>query len=253
MTSKAKWAFGSKLKVGELLVAELDGIGAPQLNREEIDVTSHDSVGAYEEVIMGIKRTGTIAVTGNLVAEDPGQTKLVELFESGELAAMSITLPERFAVWSFNAYVQAVNQGSYGINEKIAFNATLRVSGKPTLTYAGSGTGQAASTVFMVGDEIVSITGGEDDAYNVTLIFTAASTVASGSETATWADKTLIVALNDEAEYDVADIQALLQGANTGAPTGVTATEFAVSGPATAQDGTEWAGTVHLTGGAAAD
>lgn len=134
MASKAKWAFGSVLKVGTVAVAELDTIGSPQLSREEIGATSHDSEEGYEEVIMGIKRTGEIPIAGNLVSDDPGQTLLLEQFDSGELEAMTIELPDNLGSWSFSAYVKAINLGSLGINDKISFNATLRISGKPELT-----------------------------------------------------------------------------------------------------------------------
>lgn len=139
MATEAKWALGSVLAVNGVDVAELVTIGTPQLDRDEEDVTNHDSPDAYEEMIMTLKRTGTVAVSGNYIAGNAGQLALATLYDSGVLTPMTITLPNGLAVWSFSAYVKGIRPTGDLTNGKIEFSATLRPSGKCELLEQMSG------------------------------------------------------------------------------------------------------------------
>lgn len=130
--TKAQWAHGTQLTVDEVKVAELQSIGTPQLTRDEEDVTNHDSPGGHEEFIMTSMRSGTLPISGNFVAEDPGQQKVISLFKSAERVPMSIELPNGIAKWQFEGLVQALNMGELA-NGKVPFNASIRVSGMPKL------------------------------------------------------------------------------------------------------------------------
>lgn len=130
--TRAKWAHGTQLTVDGVKVAELQNIGTPQLTRDEEDVTNHDSPGGHEEFIMTVMRSGTLPISGNFVAEDPGQQKVISLFKSAERVPMSIKLPDDIAEWTFEGLVQALNMGELA-KGKIPFNASIRVSGMPKL------------------------------------------------------------------------------------------------------------------------
>jgi hypothetical protein len=55
-------------------------------------------------------------------------------FESGTEAAYSIDFPTALkAKWEFNAIVTAFSTGAE-LKDNVSFEATLKVSGKPTLT-----------------------------------------------------------------------------------------------------------------------
>ena len=81
----------------------------------------------------GFKDGGEVPVGGFLNGADDGQDELYTLLESGTVTPMSIVFPQAIGkTWSFNAFVKEFTTEA-DIDGAIEFNATLRVSGKPTL------------------------------------------------------------------------------------------------------------------------
>jgi predicted secreted protein len=142
MTTEAISAFGVILSRGEgaVPIAEITNIDGVQINRETIDVTSHDSEDAYREYIPSLKDTAEIAIEGNFIAGDTeGQLGLQEDLEDGTPQSFVLTFPPAIdASWSFTAYVTAFKTGGFPVDGKLAFSATLKVSGKPELLVSGS-------------------------------------------------------------------------------------------------------------------
>ena len=249
--TRAKWAHGTQLIVDGVKVAELQNIGTPQLTRDEEDVTNHDSPGGHEEFIMTLMRSGTLPISGNFVAEDPGQQKVISLFKSAERVPMSIKLPDDIAEWQFEGFVKELNMGELG-NGKIPFNASLRVSGMPKLMIGGvdvlgvdEESGGVARGLTVVAGNLVTIVGGYGEDYNdITIEFD------TGVVGAAWSGTTLTVTLVAGTEYGASEINDLIVNAGGLTPAGVLQDKIkiSVSGKYT---GTEWSNApdVILAGG----
>lgn len=131
-------ALGTKLQIGSdtpVTVAGLTSIGGLELSADTIDVTTLDSEGGYREFIGGFKDGGEVSIEGYF---DPttgkGQKELYDLFESGETEAFTIVFPTGVgASWEFNGVVTGIST-SADLEDPLAFSATIKVSGKPTLT-----------------------------------------------------------------------------------------------------------------------
>jgi len=116
-------------------VASLTGINGLDISADEVDTTTHDSVDGYREFEQGLKDAGSVDLDGilSLVAS---QLALKTLLDSGDVVAMTITFPNDLGSWAFNGFITALSTEA-PIDDKVAFSASIKVSGKPTLS-AGS-------------------------------------------------------------------------------------------------------------------
>lgn len=249
--TKAQWAHGSRWEIGGLKVAEMDSIGTPQLDRDEEDVTSHDSPDNFDEFLMTLKRSGTIPMSGNFIEDDPGQLEVARLYGSGERVPMAIETPSGNTRWEFDAYVKSINTGSLE-RGKIPFNVVLRVSGRPRLIIdgidaLGGVTGVTRATgATVVGGKIVNVRGGAGSAYNdVVLEFETNTTVG-----ANWASKTLTIKLVAGTDYTAKAVNDLIVNATGTTPVGVLQDQIKVQVEGE-HSGTDWAAApaVTLAGG----
>lgn len=249
--TRAKWAHGSQFWADGTRVAELQNIGTPQLTRDEEDVTNHDSPGGHEEFIMTLIRSGTLPLSGNFVAEDPGQQKVISLFKTARRVPMEIVLANNLAKWEFEGLIQSLNMGELA-NGKIPFNVNLRVSGMPKLWIDGvdvlgvdEESGGVARGLTVVAGNLVTIVGGYGEDYNdITIEFD------TGVVGAAWSGTTLTVTLVAGTEYGASEINDLIVNAGGPTPAGVLQDKIkiSVSGKYT---GTEWSNApdVILAGG----
>ncbi len=131
----AKRGLGTKLKMGSTAIAGLTEIGGLELSADTIDVTTLDSDGGYKEFIGGFKDAGEVSLSGFFDPETGnGQTELHSAFESGEAKAFIIEFPASLgAKWAFDGVVTGFKT-STGVEDPIKFEATIKVSGAPTLT-----------------------------------------------------------------------------------------------------------------------
>lgn len=137
----AERALGTLLKIGKgptpapVTVAGLTSIGGLELSADTIDVTTLDSESGYKEFVAGLKDAGEVPVEGYF---DPktgkGQKELYDAYESGEIKDFSIDFPEKIkAKWEFKGIVTGISTNA-SLEDPLAFSATIKVSGKPTLT-----------------------------------------------------------------------------------------------------------------------
>lgn len=122
-------------------IAELTDISSPDLDADEYDVTSHDSTGGFEEILMGIKRTGVVNLTGFFVPSDPGQQALMAAYLAGTEHAFIIRFPTALATeWTFQGLVKKPVSTSAPVDGAIPFEAEVRVTGQPSLdiTYSNN-------------------------------------------------------------------------------------------------------------------
>lgn len=138
--SNAVWAMGTTLKKDGVAIAELTSISGLDLDSDELDVTSLDSTGGYEEVIQTIRRTGTVSLEGNFVPGDVGQQALMDDYLDGTVGDYTITFPKDLATeWSFQAFVKKPVATEASVDDKVTFSAELRVTGQPSLNITQSG------------------------------------------------------------------------------------------------------------------
>ena len=130
----ARKAFGTKLKRGEEYVARLTNLTPPELSRDDIDVTDHDSPDGFREFVPGLKQAGEVALEGNLIPTDDTQTGLLAAVDIDEPEPWTIefpTIPKLYV--SFDGYVKSFKLGDTPVDGVLKFNATIKVTGKPVI------------------------------------------------------------------------------------------------------------------------
>jgi predicted secreted protein len=114
-------AKGTQFKIGTVTVAELNSIGGVSVSADTVDTTALDNTSGYRTFIGGFKDGGEVSLSGFLNHTDAGQLAIYAAFESGAVTSCSIVFPTAIsASWTFDGVVTA-------------FDATVKVSGKPTL------------------------------------------------------------------------------------------------------------------------
>lgn len=133
--TKATRALGTVFKKGEQIIGGLTSIGGIEITADTIDVTSLDSEGGYKDFIGAFKDAGEVSLEGNFRPEDVGQLDLQTSLEVGQPEAYTIEFPTTpKATWAFDGVVTGFKAGDAEVDGTIAFSATIKVSGKPTLT-----------------------------------------------------------------------------------------------------------------------
>jgi predicted secreted protein len=123
-------AKGTKLKKGVTAIAELTSIGGLELSADTIETTTLDSPDGYRTFEQGLKDAGEVSLSGYF---DPTEHQgLLTDFESGAVTTYSIEFPDA-TKWDFDAIVTGYSTGAE-LEDNVSFEATLKVSGKPTLT-----------------------------------------------------------------------------------------------------------------------
>jgi len=136
-------AYGTLLKLGDggtpenfTTIAEVRDIGGPELGADVVDVTSHDSPGAWEEVIETIKRSGSVTFGINYIptgATHDATTGLIAVYEAKTLNNFQLVFPDgAVTTWTFAAFVNAITPAAPVAGE-LSASITLKLSGQPTL------------------------------------------------------------------------------------------------------------------------
>jgi hypothetical protein len=123
--------------VGFGTVAEVGDIKGPELTRDDIDATTHDSPDDFEESIAGLKKSGNVTFKINWNPSDPthgGTGSLWDLYGTGVETDFTITSP-RGDELAFAATVQGIGP-DFPVNGLIAADITLKVTGEVLLTVA---------------------------------------------------------------------------------------------------------------------
>jgi predicted secreted protein len=126
-------AMGTLFKIGVNAVGNLTSINGLELSADTIETTTLDSADGYRTFEQGLKDAGEVSISGYFDPTDAtGQIALHTAFESGTNSAFSIEFPAT-ADWTFNGVVTAFTTGAE-LEDQVSFEATIKVSGKPTLT-----------------------------------------------------------------------------------------------------------------------
>lgn len=134
-------AKGTALKIGTQAVGSLSKIGGASKTADTIDVTTLDSADGYKEYIPGWKDGGEVSLSGFFDYSDEGQKALETAFDSSEKKDFTITFPTAAACkWTFSGYVTAL-ETSADLGDALAFSATIKITGKPSLAAVTGGAG----------------------------------------------------------------------------------------------------------------
>ena len=126
-------AQGTKLKQGTNEVAELTSIGGLSLSADTIEVTTLGSADGYREFIQGFRDAGEVSISGFFKPTDTnGQQLMLTNLNDGSIDAYSIEFTNLSYKWTFNAIVTGFSTSAAN-DDAVTFEATLKVTGKPTL------------------------------------------------------------------------------------------------------------------------
>lgn len=134
MAEVARKTHGTELFRGETKVARLLNISPPELTRDDMEVTDHDSPDGFKEFIPGLKDGGEVSVEGHLIPTDDTQ--------KGLLSAVDIDVPEPWTIKfptvprlyiTFDGYVKGYKVGDAPVDGAMTFSATIKVTGKPQI------------------------------------------------------------------------------------------------------------------------
>ncbi|GHJ01617.1 hypothetical protein TPA0906_34820 [Streptomyces olivaceus] len=131
--------FGVQLKRGDgaepevfTKIADVTSLNPPNISRETIDVTSHDSPNAYMEFLGGLKDPGEVSADINYQPDK--HDLLVADFEDTEPRNYQIVFPDEDATtWAFPAILTGFEPET-PYDDKASASLTWKVSGKPTIT-----------------------------------------------------------------------------------------------------------------------
>lgn len=120
-------------------VGALSSVSGIDASADEVEVTDMGNTDGYREYLPGFKDGGEVSLSGYMDGEDEGQARLYELMESGDVVDCKIQFPAKIGkTWSFKAGVTKFTT-SADVDDAITFEATLKVSGKPTLAATTGG------------------------------------------------------------------------------------------------------------------
>ena len=124
---------GTVLNVNSKAIGGLTTINGIDITAETVDLTALDNSSGYREKEPGFKDPGEVTVSGFLDGADAGQDEMYSLLESGSVVSCSIAFPAKIGkTWSFSAGISRFSTGAE-LEGGVTFEATLLVSGKPTL------------------------------------------------------------------------------------------------------------------------
>jgi predicted secreted protein len=159
-------AMGTKILVGANSVADLTSIGGLELSADTLETTTLDS-GGWRTFMQGLKDAGEVSLSGYFnVGDSNGQMALYNAFNSGAQTPFTILFPFG-ASWAFNGIVTGISTGAE-LEDSVSFEATIKVSGQPSLgltpsggltALALTGTGGSLSPAFNNGNNLYAFSG----------------------------------------------------------------------------------------------
>lgn len=131
-------AFGTEFSWNGKTVAGLNAINGIEITAETVDVTTHDSEGAFREFLTGFLDAGEVSLEGFFDPEDTtGQQAMLASSLAREIKQCIITFPASTgATWTFDGLITAIKIGDAPVDNAIPFSATIKPSGQPVFATA---------------------------------------------------------------------------------------------------------------------
>ena len=148
---------GVTIAQGVTNIGILTGVTSPEKSQENIDTTTLDTANFYKTFIGGLLEGGEVNIKGYFDVSDAGQLALNTALEARTVDAYTLTHPTATGTsLTFSALVTKWKIGECNLKDAIGFEATLKVSGKPTLNTSAS-TG-ASGITFVQTDGTTALT-----------------------------------------------------------------------------------------------
>lgn len=130
-------AYGTQLKRGAVIIAQVRSLSGANLSLDTVDVTAHDSTGAWEEVVATILRSGEISAEiiydPNLATHKNASGGLLYDLTSRASTTYSLVFPSSPTVtWTFTAFVTGF-EPSMPVDGELTASVTLKITGQPTI------------------------------------------------------------------------------------------------------------------------
>ena len=116
-------------------IAYIKSIGGPSLSLDVEDVTTHDFVEAWEEVVATVLRTGEVSLD---IVYDPNHAThstvaggLLDYYETGKLAYFDLEFVDTYH-WRFPAYVTGYEPDA-PVDGALTASVSLKITGKPII------------------------------------------------------------------------------------------------------------------------
>ena len=131
-------AYGCYLEKGVVTYGQVTNISGPGLSLDTVDVTSHDSTGAWEEVVGTILRSGEVTMD---IVYDPADATHANVADGLLADLVARTLITTFHLvfsdvgvteWDFNAFVTGF-EPSAPVDGALTASVKFKLSGQPTL------------------------------------------------------------------------------------------------------------------------
>jgi predicted secreted protein len=127
-------AMGTTLKKGDVALANLTSIDGVGVSSDTIETTNLSTEGGYRTFVTSLKDAGEVSLSGHF--DFASHEVLLTDFEDGSVDVYTIEFPDTGLTtgtqWTFSAVVSAFST-SVELEDLISFEATLKVSGKPSL------------------------------------------------------------------------------------------------------------------------
>jgi predicted secreted protein len=122
-------------KTSGTAIAFLTKIDGLSIKANTIDTTALDTTGGYKTFINGFKEVDDVSISGFF--DYSAHSAILTDLQAGTNAGYTIQFPPAAggtagASWTFNGIVTSFKTGA-GVDQTISFDATLKVSGAPTL------------------------------------------------------------------------------------------------------------------------
>lgn len=130
-------AYGTQFLKGATVLAQVSNISGPGLSLDTEDVTTHDSTGAWEEVVGTILRSGEVTIDivydpAHATHKNAGNGLLADLVGRAS-ATYSIKFPDAATTtWSFSAFCTGF-EPSMPVDGALTASVTFKLTGSPTL------------------------------------------------------------------------------------------------------------------------
>ena len=150
-----------------------------EVSADTVEVSTHDSSDAYKEFVAGMLDGGEVSLEGYFDYTDTtGQQAMLVDMNARESKEGIITFPVATGtIWTFDGLITTYKLGDAPIDGVLAFAATIKITGKPTLTVA---TSTGLTTPFFAISESAVVTPDEAAA-----VYSYVATVLSGVESVT--------------------------------------------------------------------
>jgi hypothetical protein len=132
MSERARKSALTKLKRGDVYVANIFNLSPPDLTRPDLNVTDHDITDNMQKYVGGIVEGGQLPIEGHLIPTKDSQMGLAAALHYDEDELWTIEFPTvPVLTMKFMGYVNRFKIGDAPVDGKLTYNAQIKVNSRP--------------------------------------------------------------------------------------------------------------------------